>query len=496
MGYLELLLRPSELRAITQYKTWHQPLHARDPTTESPNRVRCYELLELTSRSFSAVIQELQPELREPVMLFYLVLRGLDTIEDDMTIPMEKKEPLLREFDGILEKKGWTFTENGPNEKDRQLLVEFDVVIEEFLAIKPNYQEVIKDITSKMGNGMADYAKNASHNINGVQTVEDYDLYCHYVAGLVGEGLSRLFGTSGIEDPRYADLTDLSNSMGLFLQKTNIIRDFREDLDDKRRFWPKEIWSKYCADLSEFADPANEAAALNCISEMTLDALRHATDCLLYLSGLRDQSVFNFCAIPQVMAISTLALVFRNRDVFHRNVKIRKGQACAMIMKAKNLRSVCDIFLDYTREIHRKNTPSDPNFLAISIACGKIEQWTETVFPSQKRLMLQKAEDARKRANELEAAGRNPDGGVSDATRMAIFVILFWVGVTVLMTGVATLFGARFDLAFKRIWEMKWPSAEELAANAEKVGKVVGSATETITRTATVVSETTVVREL
>jgi phytoene/squalene synthetase len=27
-----------------------------------------------------------------------------------------------------------------------------------------------------------------------VESVEDYDLYCHYVAGLVGVGLSQLFG--------------------------------------------------------------------------------------------------------------------------------------------------------------------------------------------------------------------------------------------------------------------------------------------------------------
>lgn len=27
-----------------------------------------------------------------------------------------------------------------------------------------------------------------------VETIADYDLYCHYVAGLVGIGLSQLFG--------------------------------------------------------------------------------------------------------------------------------------------------------------------------------------------------------------------------------------------------------------------------------------------------------------
>ncbi len=48
-----------------------------------------------------------------------------------------------------------------------------------------------------------------------VETVDDYDEYCHYVAGLVGLGLSKLFHASGSED---LAPDDLSNSMGLFLQ--------------------------------------------------------------------------------------------------------------------------------------------------------------------------------------------------------------------------------------------------------------------------------------
>lgn len=48
-----------------------------------------------------------------------------------------------------------------------------------------------------------------------VETLDDYDEYCHYVAGLVGLGLSKLFHASGSED-LFPD--SLSNSMGLFLQ--------------------------------------------------------------------------------------------------------------------------------------------------------------------------------------------------------------------------------------------------------------------------------------
>ena len=61
---------------------------------------------------------------------------------------------------------------------------------------------------------------------------------------------------------------------------------------------------------------------------MALISINHATECLIYLSVLRDQSVFNFCAIPQVMAIGTLALVYRNPAVFHRNIKLRRGETC------------------------------------------------------------------------------------------------------------------------------------------------------------------------
>lgn len=50
-------------------------------------------------------------------------------------------------------------------------------------------QGVIADITRRMGAGMAEFIQ-----ADEVETIEQYDLYCHYVAGLVGIGLSQLFG--------------------------------------------------------------------------------------------------------------------------------------------------------------------------------------------------------------------------------------------------------------------------------------------------------------
>lgn len=53
--------------------------------------------------------------------------------------------------------------------------------------------------------------------------------------------MTQLFGASGLEDPGIEDNTKLANSMGLFLQKTNIIRDYLEDIIQDREFWPKEV---------------------------------------------------------------------------------------------------------------------------------------------------------------------------------------------------------------------------------------------------------------
>lgn len=207
------------------------------------------------------------------------------------------------------------------------------------MSLEDRYKSVITRICQHMGSGMAHYAREGSlsDSTYAIDTLSDFDLYCHYVAGLVGEGLSSLFSASGKEREDLGNMLSLSNSMGLMLQKTNIMRDFREDLNDGRFFWPKEIWSKYADNPKAFYSFPNgmnekekeemEKKGLFALSEMILDALSHSIDCLNYLSLLKNQSVFQFCAIPQVMAIATLEKCFMNKDVFKKNVKIRKSLA-------------------------------------------------------------------------------------------------------------------------------------------------------------------------
>ncbi|RRT42190.1 hypothetical protein B296_00044251 [Ensete ventricosum] len=171
-----------------------------------------------------------------------------------------------------------------------------------------------------MGAGMAKFI------CKEVETTDDYDEYCHYVAGLVGLGLSKLFHASGSE--KLAP-DNLSNSMGLFLQKTNIIRDYLEDINEipkSRMFWPRQIWSKYANKLEDFKYVENSTKAVQCLNDLVTNALIHAEDCLQYMSALKDLSIFRFAAIPQIMAIGTLALCYNNVEVFRGVVKMRRGK--------------------------------------------------------------------------------------------------------------------------------------------------------------------------
>ncbi|OLY81405.1 Squalene synthase [Smittium mucronatum] len=319
---------------------------------------KCYQFLESTSRSFATVIQEIHPKLRNAICIYYLVLRGLDTIEDDMGININYKRSLLLDFHTHLYEIGWSFEESSPEEKDAPLLMEFHVVIEEFLKLDRAYQDTISDITKQMGEGMAKYLDKR------INTVEDWNEYCHYVAGLVGIGLSKLFYYSGLEDKSFLDSEKISNSMGLYLQKANIIRDVNEDLLDDRRFWPTEIWSKHVNYIRDIILSKQSDKSVHCLNEMCLNTFDHVPDVIEYLSMIRDPSVFNFCAIPQTMAIATISACLNNELVLKENVKIRKGEAIRIMYEANNFNNCLKIFVRYLDTMKAKisKSPEDPSY--------------------------------------------------------------------------------------------------------------------------------------
>ena len=342
----------------------------------------CYAVLNKVSRSFAAVIQQLPDQLRDSVCVFYLVLRGLDSIEDDMSLPKEEKLPLLQSFHTKSHDNGWKITGVGDSTDYQCLLANYDKVSRAFQQLDQKYRSIILDICQRMGNGMAEFSERP------IRSISDYDQYCHYVAGLVGIGLSRLFAVSGLESSLLTDQLSLSNSMGLFLQKTNIIRDYHEDLHLERTFWPGEVWSQYARDLNYFELAPYDKSSVACLNHLVADALQHTPDCLSYLAQLQNQQVFRFCAIPQVMAIATLAKLYNNPKVFTGVVKIRKGLTAQILMDINDFTILRKYFNYYANDLFGRLDENDPHY---ELMLDRVVETIKAASPRSERVYYSKA---------------------------------------------------------------------------------------------------------
>jgi len=329
----------------------------------------CSDKLKEVSRSFATVITFLPNSPRAPlrvaVAVFYLVLRALDTVEDDMDLSrfdeyvteedkrgvedarLAAKQRLLRGFSARL-----SDAMQGAGDKhqhlagfgegsERELLDNLQVLVHVMQKLPPRLAAVILDITDEMAQGMADYI--ARDLKNGTQDDVDFEKYCHVAAGTVGDGLTRLFAVCEFCPADLVKRRDLWDSMGSFLQRTNIIRDYLEDLVDGRAWWPRSVWERYVEKDTQFNQPPSlsmlaEASSISngmsveCLNHMICDALGLVNNCIEYLDALDEPSVLSFCALPQVMAIATLAACFDNPQVFLGVVKIRKGQAAEIML--------------------------------------------------------------------------------------------------------------------------------------------------------------------
>ncbi|XP_062825664.1 squalene synthase isoform X1 [Anolis carolinensis] len=356
MEMLKTWLRhPKELYNLVWFKMggYKTMMPKMDQDSLSESLCLCYRYVNQSSQSYSAIIHMLDGKLRHVVCILYLVLLALDIVEDDMTISLETKIPILHNFHSFLNQPDWRFM--GSNDKNKHVLEDFPTISLEFRNLAKVYQDVIADVCRKVGLGMAEFLEKK------VESEKDWDKYCHYASGQLGIGLSQLFSVSKLEDLTVGQDIELANTMGVFLHKIDIIRDYHEDLLAGREFWPQEVWSKYANTMSDLARPENVNKAIQCLNELITNALHHIPDVLTYLSRLKNQSVFNFCAIPQVRAIVILAACYNNPQVFQGPVKIRKGQDVSLMMDATNLQAVKAIVYQYMEEIYRKIPSTDPS---------------------------------------------------------------------------------------------------------------------------------------
>ncbi|XP_073485127.1 squalene synthase-like [Aquarana catesbeiana] len=351
MEFLRSLFYPKEIYNLIRYKMGGLTEVEQDPMSASLQT--CYKFLEKTGRSYAFVIQALEGELRHAACIFYLVIRAVDTVEDDPTISLKTKIPILTNFHNFLYQPDWRFMDS--KQKNRIVLEDFPTISREFRNLAVVYQEVIANAVRELALGMVECLPKQ------IESVQDWDKYCHFASSPTVIGLSVMFSVSGLEDPIVGEDTRVSISVSLLMQKINVIRDFLEDQLNGLELWPKEVWSKYGKNLSDFTKPENIVPAVQCLNELITNILQHVPDVLLYLSRLQNQRVFKFCAVPLMMAIATLATCYNNQQLFKGKVKIRKGQTVTLMMDTTDMQAVRAITCQYVEEICKKIPPKDPS---------------------------------------------------------------------------------------------------------------------------------------
>ncbi|XP_051131532.1 squalene synthase 8-like isoform X2 [Andrographis paniculata] len=337
----------------------------------------CYSLVHQMAVSFVAAEQIMDKDLRDAIYISILVLRALDTIEDDSTLTTEMKVSILQTFHHHIRDGKLRFSNDT---QDYKILKEkFHHVTTAFLELDYRYQKEIEEIAMRMGAGMAKFI------CKEVDTIDDYDEYCHYVSGLCIIGTSKIYSTCKGKD---LASDDLSNTIGLFYQKADIIKDYLVDINDTPRpriFWPRQIWGKYVDNLEDLKKEENSAKALLCLNEMVTNALTHVEDSLKYLSALPDPAIFRSLAIWMVLEFGALALCYDNIQVFRRGAKLRLGLKAKIFYTTRTMFDVYEAVYNFSLTLESKINQNNSHCKEAKNLVDTIKKLCENCGTSNKR---------------------------------------------------------------------------------------------------------------
>ncbi|MHA6261168.1 squalene/phytoene synthase family protein [Sporosarcina sp. CAU 1771] len=243
-------------------------------------------VLKETSRTFYIPITFLQKELKSAVASAYLVFRAIDEIEDHEELANDEKSTILMEVSEL-------FKQPFDNEayvrilgQTKDQMPEVTLRLEEWLQACPkDALPIVTNAACEMAAGMAKWSQ-ANWEI---RTREDLDDYTYYVAGLVGVMLSDLWEHYG-EQPTDREL---AIGYGRGLQVVNILRNEKEDLDERGISFVPDGWSR--EELFEYAD----------------ENLKQADE---YMKSLHKKSILLFCRLPLALAHKTLKAMKEGRE--------------------------------------------------------------------------------------------------------------------------------------------------------------------------------------
>jgi len=274
-------------------------------------------MLPRVSRTFALTIRLLSPQLAYTVTVAYLLCRVADTLEDSAELPPPDRAALLARFraclsDARLDAAPLRDAFGGATHPDRVLAREADIVLREFRRLLPAEQDAIRPGVEEMCTGMAAFVTSLAGRpgqLRALDDVKELERYCYYVAGTVGELLTRLFVLKmpRIRQRRADRLFALSTRFALGLQVTNILQDVAADAERGVGFVPRELVSQSTGGNGAPVAPR----APGPLVKLALDRLNDAMDYSATLPWYQYRMRL-FCLAPAYLAVRTLGAVTRH----------------------------------------------------------------------------------------------------------------------------------------------------------------------------------------
>lgn len=301
-------------------------------------------LLSGVSRTFALTIPQLPIGLREAVTNAYLLCRIADTIEDDPLLDPDTKDQFHSSFlQAVTTGRGAVefATDLAPLLAPSTLAAEVELIEESPRVMQvtrkmhPRQRIAIQRCLDTMSHGMARFARSRSRD--GLSDVAEYERYCYFVAGVVGEMLTEIFCDYSPEIDTNRDLlTARAVSFGLGLQMTNILKDIWDDLEHGTCWLPRDVFERHGYDLTELAPshkgngPAFAASMLDLVDI----ARGHLREALAYTLAIPsdETGIRRFLIWAVLLAVSTLGKI-SNDPLFTSGaqVKVTRPRVAAII---------------------------------------------------------------------------------------------------------------------------------------------------------------------
>ena len=287
-------------------------------------------LLAGVSRTFALTIPQLPPGLHGVVANAYLLCRIVDTIEDDPVLELADKEAHCQRFVAALQgrENPATFARDlgdrltgAETAAERELVAVAPQIIGYTRSLPKRQREALIACVQEMAAGMLEMQQQSRPD--GLTDVAMMDRYCYFVAGVVGEMLTRLFCDYSPAINRNADrLMALAPSFGQGLQMTNILKDVWEDRARGVCWLPRDVFNAAGFDLARLGqEGGNEPGFRDGMERLVAMAHGHLRNALQYTLILPrgEHRIRNFCLWGVGMALLSLQNI-------HRTPGYRSGQ--------------------------------------------------------------------------------------------------------------------------------------------------------------------------